>query len=240
MERTESREPRRVRRMFGEIAPSYDLLNHLLSANLDRRWRRAAARELAEGGFPRVLDLCGGTGDLTLELARPSGRTVVCCDFSHPMLRRAQTKFERADRPARCLTLEADGLRLPLAPAGFDAVTIAFGIRNFADMSEGLREIHRILRPAGRLIVLEFSRPTRPLLSTLYTFYLTKLLPRIGDRISGRQGAYSYLANTVSTFLSPEELADRIQESGFADCEWTPLTAGIVTIHRATKSGVQS
>lgn len=224
--------------MFGGIARHYDLLNHLLSANLDRRWRRAAAARLPRRPMRRVLDLCGGTGDLTLEVARQrQSATVVCCDFAHPMLVRARKKFERTAEGSRCLTLEADALCLPFADESFDAITVAFGVRNLADLAAGFREMHRVLRPGGRLIVLEFSQPTGPVLSRLYGFYLKKILPRVGDGISRGRGAYGYLARTIGGFPAAPVLADRIREAGFGQCDWTSPTGGIVAIHAADKSG---
>jgi demethylmenaquinone methyltransferase/2-methoxy-6-polyprenyl-1,4-benzoquinol methylase len=236
MNSTESREPGRVRRMFGGIAHRYDLLNHLLSANLDRGWRRDAARQLPDEPLSRVLDLCGGTGDLSLSLAdQRDVATVVCCDFSRPMLLRAKDKFDRKRANRRCLLLEADGLRLPFRQETFDAVTVGFGIRNFVDLGRGLREIHRVLRPRGRMVVLEFSRPTGPVLSRLYGFYLRYVLPRLGDGISGGDGAYGYLARTISDFPEAATLAGRIREAGFAACGWTQLSGGIVAVHTAFK-----
>jgi demethylmenaquinone methyltransferase/2-methoxy-6-polyprenyl-1,4-benzoquinol methylase len=234
--RAESRDPRRVREMFGGIARRYDLLNHLLSANLDRSWRRAAARRLPEGGRGRVLDLCGGTGDLSVELVRRDrARLVVCCDFAHPMLVLARRKFAKKGLADRCLVLEGDGLRLPFADGAFDAVTIAFGIRNLDGLDSGLREMLRVLRPEGRLVVLEFSRPSGRLFSRLYSFYLNRLLPRMGDGLTGGGGAYGYLSRTIADFPEPALLAGRIREAGFAACEWTPLTGGIVSIHSGQK-----
>jgi len=222
--------------MFGRIARRYDLLNHLLSFNLDRRWRRAAARELAPEPGQRLLDLCGGTGDLTLELSshgRPD--LVVCCDFSHPMLTLAAEKFRRRGLSRGCLVLEADGLKLPFPDASFDGVTAAFGVRNLENLETGLREIHRVLRPGGRFVILEFSTPTAPVLSGLYRLYLDRLLPRIGDGISGKAGPYGYLARTIGDFPDQAALAGRIRECGFAACGWQNLTGGIVAIHTAFK-----
>jgi demethylmenaquinone methyltransferase/2-methoxy-6-polyprenyl-1,4-benzoquinol methylase len=236
MQQVEDRDPGRVRRMFGGIARHYDLLNHLLSANLDRGWRRAAAARLPQGPLGRVLDLCGGTGDLTLEVLRQrQPGTVVCCDFAHPMLIRAREKFARASEGARCLTLEADALNLPFAGESFDAVTVAFGVRNLADLAAGFREMHRVLRPGGRLIVLEFSQPTGPVLSRLYGFYLRRILPRVGDGVSRGRGAYGYLARTIGGFPEAAVLATRIRDAGFTDCDWTCPTGGIVAIHAADK-----
>ncbi len=231
-----NRRPSAVRGMFDRIAGRYDLLNHLLSANRDRAWRRRAARELPVNDGSRVLDLCGGTGDLSVELVRSNrAGTVVCCDFAHEMLAHAEAKFRRHGLSERCLTLEADGLRLPFHDDAFEAVTVAFGVRNFCNLDAGLREIHRVLARGGRLVVLEFSTPTAPLLGGLYRFYLRRVLPRLGDRISGANGPYGYLADTISEFPDPPALAGRIREAGFAACGWVGLTGGIVAVHTAIK-----
>jgi len=232
----ENKEPERVRRMFDRVAPRYDLLNHLLSANLDRRWRRRALASLGEDELGRVLDLCGGTGDLSVELARGRGAgRVVCCDFSHEMLLAAAPKFVRLGLAERIDRVEADGLNLPFPEASFDAVTVAFGVRNLSDMNRGFREMLRVLRPGGKLVVLEFSRPTAPVLSRLYRFYLGRILPRVGDGVSGNEGPYRYLARTIADFPAAAELAGRIREAGFAACEWSTMTGGIVAAHTAVK-----
>ena len=168
----ENREPRRVRAMFDGIARRYDLLNHMLSANMDRRWRRRAADRVPDDRGGLILDLCGGTGDLAVELARrDSRRLVVCCDFSHEMLVRAGRKFEKTTAPGALRLLEADGLRLPFRDGSIDTVTVAFGVRNFADMDTGFREAARVLRPGGRFVVLEFSRPAGRLFGPLSVSY---------------------------------------------------------------------
>lgn len=221
--------------MFGGIAGRYDTINHLLSLNRDRAWRRRAAREATVAAGGRVLDLCGGTGDLSVALARagsPPG-LVICCDFSRPMLARAGPKFARAGVADRCVRVEADALRLPFADSSFDAVTVAFGVRNLADMGAGFREMRRVLAPGGRLVVLEFSRPTGPLLSRLYRAYLSRVVPRLGDGASGRSGPYRYLARTIGEFPDPDILAGLLREAGFGGVGWVPLTGGIVCVHTA-------
>jgi len=222
--------------MFDGVARRYDLLNHVLSANLDRRWRRRALARLDQDGQALVLDLCGGTGDLSIELVR-AGRAgrVVCCDFSHAMLLAAAPKFIRLGLAGRVDRVEADGLNLPFPTASFDAVTVAFGVRNLLDMNRGFREMLRVLRPGGKLVVLEFSRPTAAVLSGLYRFYLRRILPRIGDGVSGNGGPYRYLARTIADFPAAADLAGRIREAGFAACEWSTMSGGIVAAHTAVK-----
>jgi demethylmenaquinone methyltransferase/2-methoxy-6-polyprenyl-1,4-benzoquinol methylase len=234
----ESREPSRVKAMFGGISRRYDVLNHLLSLGLDSSWRRRAASEACPESGLRVLDLCGGTGDLSVALARGDGRPslVVCCDFSHPMLALAGPKFVRKGLGERCVAVEGDALRLPFRDGSFDAVTVGFGVRNLADMVGGFGEILRVLAPGGRLIVLEFSRPSGPLLSRAYRFYLTTVVPRLGDGASGRRGPYAYLARTIGDFPEPDALAGMIREAGFAGVGWQPLTGGIVCVHTALKA----
>ena len=239
MSTRESRDPARVKAMFGGIARTYDLLNHLLSANLDRGWRRRAARELVPDGTGPVLDLCGGTGDLAVEISRSARDVplVVCCDFSHPMLARAARKFARRGLAGRCAVLEGDALALPFASGTFSAVTVAFGVRNLVDREAGFREMLRVLEPGGRLVVLEFSRPTGPLMSRLYGFYLRRVLARIGDRVAGRDGPYGYLARTIGDFPEPARLAGAIREAGFAACGWSTMSGGVVALHTAHKAG---
>ena len=222
--------------MFNGIARRYDFLNHLLSLNLDRSWRRRAVETLGPSAGSILIDLCGGTGDLTVGLARSEGRPfVICCDFAHGMLERAAEKIRRERLPDRCVVLEADGLNLPLPDESIDGVAVAFGVRNFHDLDCGLSEIRRVLRPGGVLVILEFSTPTAPVLSSLYRFYLSRVLPKVGDSVSGRDGPYGYLARTIGGFPDQSTLATRIRDRGFSDCTWKNLTGGIVALHRATK-----
>ena len=230
-----SRDPSRVKAMFGGVARRYDLLNHLLSFNLDVSWRRVAAHEACLEPGSRILDLCGGTGDLAVALlaaaARPS--YVVCCDFSHPMLALAAPKLARSAPSERFAVVEGDALRLPFQDRSFDAVTIGFGVRNLSDMRAGFAEIRRVLAPKGRMVVLEFSRPPGPLLSRLYALYLRAVVPMLGDGVSGRRGPYVYLARTIGGFPEPDLLAGTIREAGFAAVGWKSLTGGIVCVHTA-------
>jgi demethylmenaquinone methyltransferase / 2-methoxy-6-polyprenyl-1,4-benzoquinol methylase len=217
-----------VRGMFGHIAPRYDLLNHLLSMNIDRYWRRRTVARVAPilsqpGAI--VLDVCCGTGDLTLALQGrgPSAR-VFASDFSHPMLVAARRK--------RCPALfEADALQLPTPDASFDLVTIAFGFRNLTNYRRGLIELRRILKPGGTLAILEFSTPPNALLAGLYSFYSRAILPTIGGMISGSKDAYTYLPESVRKFPDAEGLANQMRDAGFVNVRFERMTAGIVALH---------
>jgi demethylmenaquinone methyltransferase/2-methoxy-6-polyprenyl-1,4-benzoquinol methylase len=221
--------------MFASIARRYDLLNHLLSLNLDRRWRRLAARRAVEGlKQPRVLDLCAGTGDLALEVARQCPEaTVVALDFAGPMLERARSKFRRATSPNRLLPLCGDALRLPFRDHSFDALATAFGLRNVSPVEQALTEAARVLRPGGRFVVLEFAMPERGWWRAIYSFYFFRVLPKIGRWISGTS-AYSYLPASVALFLEPERLGERLGRQRFINVRRQPLLGGAVAIHTAT------
>ncbi len=222
-----------VQRIFGAIAPRYDLLNHVLSANMDRRWRRLAVNALGWESRPdgRYLDLCAGTMDLAAELANRPGFTgrVIGADFVQEMLIRGRNKA------ARAIPTNADALALPFRAETFDGATVGFGVRNLMDLDAGLREAARVLRPAARLVVLEFSTPRRNPLRGLYRFYLRHLLPRVGRLVSKHRDAYDWLPASVTAFPGPEELAERIRAAGFDPVRWTPLTGGICAIHVGVK-----
>jgi len=231
-----------VRRMFGEIAPRYDFLNHFLSFQFDRLWRKRAAsrfREILARSDARVLDLCCGTGDMALTLAAKSGAAVFGADFSHPMLVRALEKAQApATEPSRGTLhgfVEADALRLPFADATFDLITVAFGFRNLANYDQGLREMFRLLRSGGQIGILDFSEPSGALFKRLYRVYFHRILPRLGGSISGNRTAYTYLPGSVERFPLSEELKQRILTAGFCSAEYETWTGGVVALHRAKK-----
>ncbi len=223
-----------VQAMFAEIAPTYDRLNHLLSANIDKRWRRLVARKLAPvlaRPDAIALDLCCGTADLTLALTQqaPHAR-VIGCDFCHPMLVLGRPKL-----PAQAILIEGDALHLPFAADSVDAVTNAFGLRNLEDVEGGLREIYRVLKPTGQVAILEFSYPVVPLLRTAFHFYFTKILPQIGALISGSRQAYTYLPESVRHFPNQKQLAALMTRAGFVDVSYVNLSAGIAALHLGAK-----
>lgn len=223
--------------MFSGIARRYDLLNHLLSGNIDKRWRRKTARalesSLIEGA--RVLDVACGTGDLSLVLAEAGHARVVGLDFCRPMLEIARRKADEGSR--QIPFVEGDALRLPFADETFDAATIAFGLRNLAGVADGLRELRRILKPGGRLAVLEFSSPVVPGFRALFRFYFTRVLPRIGGLVSGSRGAYEYLPDSVTRFPDQKRLAELMRTEGFERVEYSNLTGGIAALHTGTRAG---
>lgn len=229
--RESARFPEQVNRMFDRIAGRYDLLNTLMTAGLHHGWRKRAAEraELAPGAV--ALDVCCGTGDLALELAgrvSPGGR-VIGCDFSEAMLDLAREKAAR--RGAAPVRFEwADALRLPYDDGRFDAVTVGFGLRNLSDLDAGLREMHRVLRPGGRLVILEITQPSRPPLSTFYRLWFDRAVPVLGA-LAGDPDAYSYLPESVRSFPPPRGLAGKLDAAGLERIRWTVLAGGIIAIH---------
>jgi len=220
--------------MFAEIAPRYDLLNHALSLNIDKRWRRLVIRQVADrlrrpGAV--ALDLCCGTAELSLELGELAPTFGV--DFCHPMLQLGVKKIRRAGLPIELI--EGDALSVPFANSMFDVVTVAFGLRNLDGTAAGLREIYRLLKPGGRCVVLEFSHPQLPIFRNLFHFYFTRLLPRIGNAVSGSSFAYQYLPDSVQSFPDQRELAGLMQAVGFSDVRYYNLFAGVASLHLGDK-----
>jgi demethylmenaquinone methyltransferase/2-methoxy-6-polyprenyl-1,4-benzoquinol methylase len=230
---------RKVREMFTRIAPRYDLLNHLLSAQMDRRWRMRTAAELRpilHREDAVALDLCCGTGDLAFSLAKGAKARIVGADFSHPMLVRAKEKSgAEAQLNRRVPFLEADALRLPFADSSFDLVTTAFGFRNLASYEGGLREIQRILKPGATLGILEFTEPAPGFAGDVYRFYCQKILPKIGGLISGDAAAYAYLPKSVARFFRPDELAGLMGQVGYSKIRYHLMTLGSVALHLGVK-----
>ncbi|HXF26734.1 MAG TPA: bifunctional demethylmenaquinone methyltransferase/2-methoxy-6-polyprenyl-1,4-benzoquinol methylase UbiE [Bryobacteraceae bacterium] len=232
---SEEQASRWVRQMFGAIAPRYDLLNHLLSFNLDRYWRSRTIRRISR--FPlssdsRVLDICCGTGDLTIALGLSLTAAVYGSDFCHPMLVAARPKLEA--RHLRPLLFEADALHLPIADHSLDVLAVAFGFRNLANYDQGLAELRRVMKPGGIVAILEFSIPPNKIFAALYRFYFTHILPFVGGLISGSHEAYSYLPESVRKFPGAPELANRMLGAGFARVEFEQMTGGIVAVHVGT------
>ncbi len=224
-----------VREMFTAIAPRYDLLNHVLSANVDRLWWRRTARAFAgilKRPDARVLDLCCGTGDMAFALRREASESasITGADFAHAMLQRAAIKSQGTT----LRWVEADALRLPFTDGQFDLVTSAFGFRNLVDYDAGLREILRILKPGGECGVLDFGEP-KGLIGKVYRVYFRRVLPAAGTLISGVKGPYAYLPASVKRFPEPEEMLRRMRDSGFREASWTPYSLGIAGLYRGKK-----
>lgn len=236
----EAEAARRIRDMFGRIAPRYDLLNHLLSARIDVRWRNALVRRVREylaRPETRWMDACCGTGDLLIALEAerrrlvPGGRAGIGSDFCSPMLTSARRKLQQQGITSGLI--EADALAVPLPDQSLDLISIAYGFRNLANYRRGVEEMYRLLAPGGCLAILEFSHPTSRWMAPLFGFYFRHVLPRVGNTISGSGGAYSYLQRSVEKFPGPEELAAVLRECGFRRVEFFPLTGGISVLHLA-------
>lgn len=221
-----------VRGMFGRIAGRYDLLNHLLSFNLDKRWRARTVKKVAPILARKdavVLDLCCGTGDVLLALEN-QGASILGSDFCHPMLIEAQRKSRKSP------LFEADALDLPLKENSLDLITCAFGFRNLANYEKGLAELLRVLKPGGVAAILEFSQPTNLVFGAFYGFFSTRVLPKVGGVISGSSDAYSYLPESIRKFPGAEALADKMLQAGFARVEFERMTGGAVALHLGYKA----
>ena len=223
----------RVREMFATIATRYDLLNHLLSGNTDKKWRRIVAKRVSEklsSDSSQILDVACGTGDLSLTLFETTGVRVVATDFCRPMLEIAAGKM-----PGAVKLVEADALSLPFLDRSFEAVTIAFGLRNLSNVETGLKELFRVVKPQGWVAVLEFSKPPNALFNALFGFYFVRVLPLLGGIISGSKSAYSYLPNSVQRFPDQQELSRLMNEVGFSQVSYENLTGGIAALHLARR-----
>jgi len=228
----------RIRRMFGAIAPSYDLLNHLLSMNVDHYWRWRTTRLVAPAGGAPILDLCTGTGDLALAYDRAAKRRlpIVGADFCHEMLVRALSKTRKRHAAVRIRFVEADAQRLPFADDAFQITCVAFGLRNVTDPDRGIREMVRVTQPGGRVAILEFSKPRHWFFGRMYQFYFRHILPNVGQMISrSKDNAYHYLPASVLEFPDGEALAERLRGHGLRGVRWQPLTFGIATLYVGTK-----
>ncbi len=229
--------PARVAAMFDAIAGRYDLLNHLLSAGCDHLWRVRAIRSLRLTGRESVIDVCTGTADVALAATRAArgAARVLGVDFSAEMLRLAGRKVARRGATGRVVLARGDATRLPVAASSMAGATVAFGIRNVEEPARAIAELFRVLRPGGRLAILEFSIPTASPVRVLYLPYFRHVLPRIGRAVSGHSSAYTYLPESVGTFIPPAVMVRMLQESGFRQVSASPLTFGIVTLYTALK-----
>jgi len=223
--------------MFDAIAGRYDLLNHLLSVGIDRRWRKRAVRALALTGRERVVDLCTGTGDLAIAASEAGARRVVGIDFAGAMLRLGVDKARRRHLGESIAFVRGDATHIPLATSCADALTVAFGIRNVDDIAAACREMNRVLTPGGKLAVLEFAVPTTPVIRHAYLWYFSCVLPRIGRLVSRHHGAYEYLPESVRAFATPDEFAEILERAGFGHVAANRLTLGIVYLFTARRGG---
>jgi demethylmenaquinone methyltransferase/2-methoxy-6-polyprenyl-1,4-benzoquinol methylase len=230
--------PDRIAGMFDAIAPRYDLLNHLLSAGIDKRWRARAIRSLQFSGRETLVDVCTGTGDVALEARKGSAGAarVLGVDFAGAMLALGRDKIAAAGEEGRVVLVRGDAMRLPVAGRSADAITVAFGIRNVQKPDVACADMARVLRPGGRLAILEFGVPRIPGLSALYLWYFKYMLPLIGRMISGHNAAYSYLPASVGSFPPPDRFMTILRQAGFTDVRAVPLTLGIVYLYTGVKA----
>jgi demethylmenaquinone methyltransferase/2-methoxy-6-polyprenyl-1,4-benzoquinol methylase len=229
-----------VQQMFNSIAPRYDLLNHVLSANIDRLWWNRTARRfhaiLAQPDTA-ILDICCGTGDMTMALLkhRPqNAKPILAGDFARAMLARSAEKISARPNKPSAIAIEADALHLPIRDNSLDLIVSAFGFRNLANYDAGLREFHRVLKPGGQLGILDFSEPGG-LLGKLYAFYFRQILPKIGRAIIGQKGPYQYLPESVGNFPAPPQMLEKMRAAGYTQCAWQPYTFGIAGLYTAQR-----
>jgi demethylmenaquinone methyltransferase/2-methoxy-6-polyprenyl-1,4-benzoquinol methylase len=234
MTQSPDKAPDRIAGMFDAIAPRYDLLNHLLSAGIDKRWRRRAIASLGLTGRQTLIDVCTGTADVALEAA--GAARIVGVDFAGAMLALGLRKVHAAGKTRSIALVRGDAMRLPVGDRVADATTVAFGIRNVQRPEVACEEMARVLRPGGRLAILEFGVPNIPGVSALYLWYFRRILPLIGRMISGHSGAYTYLPASVGTFPPPAEFMTLLRQAGFTDVRAVPLTFGIVYLYTAAKA----
>ncbi len=234
----EAAHERAVKEMFAGIAGKYDLLNHVLSLNIDRSWRRRVRREIADilaRPDALVLDVACGTGDLSIEMQRGAAAKVIGTDFCRPMLTIADRKSQLDDLDIPYV--EADAMKLSFPDDTFDAATIAFGLRNLPNYEDGLRELSRVVKPGGKLVILECSHPRLPVFRELYDFYFNAVLPKIGGLVSGSRSAYTYLPNSVAKFPDQKTLASMMERAGFSEIKFQNLTGGVAALHSGVKNG---
>ncbi len=223
-----------VEAMFDSIAPRYDLLNRVLSFGIDQRWRRQAVDLLRDASPRRILDVATGTADLALQVLTLEPEKVIGVDISEEMLRIGRQKISEAGEEGRVELRKGDSERLPFSDSQFDAALVAFGVRNFENLGRGLQEIQRVLRPGGKLVVLEFSHPQAFPVKQVYGFYSRYILPRVGGAVSGDAGAYKYLPDSVAAFPDGEDFLSQLGSAGFGELLWKPLTFGVASLYRGT------
>lgn len=225
--------------MFDQISPRYDFLNHLLSANIDKLWRKRAVKKLARFHPETVLDIATGTADFALALTRLNLKKITGIDLSEGMLKIGREKVKKRGWEERIELIKADSEELPFADHSFDAATVGFGVRNFENLEQGLSEIFRVLKPGGAFIVLEFSKPRKTPFRQLYFFYFTKVLPWLGKVVSKNNRAYTYLPESVREFSDGHGFVDLLEGAGFENCGWFPQTFGIASVYEAQKPGAE-
>ena len=226
---------RQIASMFNKIAGRYDFLNHFLSLGIDRYWRRKAIAQLRNKKPQLILDIATGTADLAIEAMKLHPAKIFGVDISVDMLELGRKKIKKKNLADKIELLEGDSEQLFFEDNKFDAVTVAFGVRNFQDLNKGLKEIHRVLKPDGKVVILEFSQPTMPLMKKLYNFYSSHITPKIGQFVSKDEAAYSYLNESVKAFPYGDEFCSILKEAGFRDIHFKALTFGVATIYTADK-----